>query len=285
MAARKGSTSTAVTVWEQEMAASAKVQAKAEAVEVYNKTIGTRGGILTVDKTPIPGNTVDAVILLAVHENKFYAEGFDADEIKIPDCYAFGDVNNDEAPGDDMAPHEQAKDKQHENCDDCPLNQWGSAEKGRGKACKNVRRLYCLEPSDLEGTPKEIAAAEIRCLTLPVTSVKNWGKYMDGVAGDMSRPSWGVVTTISIVPDPKTQFQVVMEFKELVNFTQEMYDALKKKLADLKKNVIQPYTELPPVEKAVRPVGRAKQAVQRVAAKTAAKAPAPVAAKKVGKKF
>lgn len=289
--ATKKSTSTAIVAWEEEMAKQAKVQATAEKVDTYNKTIGTRHGILTVDGTPIPGNTIDAVILLAVHENKWYENGFDPDNITIPDCYAFGDVNNEEDPSEGMAPHEEAKNKQSDACEGCPLNEFGSAEKGRGKACKNIRRLICMEPSDLEGTPKEIMAAEMRSLSLPVTSVKNWGKYMGSVADDMSRPSWGVVTTISLVPDPKNQFAVVFEFKELVNFNQEMYDALKKKLVDLKKNVIQPYVEIPQQEKPVRPVGRAKQAVQRVAAKTAAAKTAVAAgakangAARAGKKF
>lgn len=283
MATRK-SASTALTVWEEEMQKTAKVQAQAEKVDVYNKTIGTRGGILTVDGTPIPGNTVDAIILLAVHENKYYSGDFDPSDIKIPDCYAFGDVNNEEDPGADMVPHEQAKDKQADACDGCPMNEWGSAAKGRGKACKNVRRLICMEPSDLEGTAKEIMAAEMRTLTLPVTSVKNWGKYMESIADEMTRPSWGVVTTISIVPDMKNQFAVVFEFKELVQFDQTKFDSLKKKLADLKKNAVQPYVEIEQAEKPVRPVGRAKQAVQRVAAKQPVKAGAGAAAK-AGKKF
>lgn len=286
MATRKAA-STALIPWEQEMAATAKVQAKAEKVDTYNKSIGCRGGLLTIDGAAVPGNALDVVILLAVHENKWYSQGFDPDNPVIPDCYAFGDPNNEEDPGADMVPHEQAPDKQADACDGCPLNEWGSAEKGRGKACKNVRRLVCMDASELEGTPKEIAAAEMRTLTLPVTSVANWGKYMESVADDTSRPSWGVVTTVSARPHPKKQFEVTFEFKELVQFSQESYDALKKKLADLKKNVVQPYVQFEPEEKPVKPVGRAKQTVQRVAAKQAANAPAAKAraGAKVGSKF
>jgi hypothetical protein len=253
------------------MAKSAKVQAKAEAVDNYSKSISTRGGILAVDGTPIPGNSIDVIVLLSVHENKFYEGEFDPDNFAIPDCYAFGDVNNEEDPSEGMAPHPEAPNKQHDNCEECPMNQWGSAAKGRGKACKNVRNLYVMDSSEIEGTPKEIEAAELRRLTLPVTSVKNWGRYAAQVADDMERPSWGVITTISIVPDAKTQFAVVFEFKELINFTQETYDALKKKLAALKKDVIQPYVQFEQTAP-VRPQGRAKAAMQRQAvSKPAAK--------------
>jgi hypothetical protein len=53
-------------------------------------------------------------------------------------------------------------------CKDCPLNQWGSAAKGSGKACKEMKRLYILRGSNM--------LPEI--LSLPPTSLLAAEKYL-----------------------------------------------------------------------------------------------------------
>lgn len=53
-------------------------------------------------------------------------------------------------------------------CPNCPLNRWGSDPKGgRGKACKELRRLLIL----VDGYTAPIM------LTLPPTSAKEWDRY------------------------------------------------------------------------------------------------------------
>ena len=59
----------------------------------------------------------------------------------------------------------------------------------------------------------KIAAAERIYLKVPVTSVKEWGKYVHGVAAEFKRPPFAVITTISAVPDDKTQFKVTWKCK------------------------------------------------------------------------
>lgn len=53
------------------------------------------------------------------------------------------------------------------DCARCPLSQWGSAEQGRGQACKSLRRLLVL--------PKGWSMPVI--LTLPPTSNRPWDEY------------------------------------------------------------------------------------------------------------
>jgi hypothetical protein len=73
-------------------------------------------------------------------------------------------------------------------------------------------------------------------------SVRNWAKYMkDVVAEELQRPYYGVVTTISVVPDPKSQFKINFAFKELVNFDAELWAAMKKKTTDCAKEIVAPY--------------------------------------------
>lgn len=248
---------TALTLWEQEMAGAAVAQAEREQVTGSFKTISMRGGILSVDDNPVEDNEINVVILAAVHENQFYLEDYDPTAKTTPACYAFGDTDTG------LTPHEEAPDKQNDACDGCPNNEWGSADKGKGKACKNVRRLLCVSEDSLE-SPEALLEAEARMLKLPVMSVKNWSAYVKNTLGDdIKRPSYGVVTRIKVVPDAKSQFRVQFHFEELVNFDDALYAAMKKRVAEAEKNIIGAYPVFEPEEKPQRGAGRKVIPVKR----------------------
>jgi len=248
MATKKpASKTTALTIWEQEMAEAAVAQGSTEEFSGGFKAISLRGGILSIDDNPADDNEIRVIILSGIHENQLYDGDYDPDNKSTPICYAFGEKE------DDMVPHEAAPEPQHQNCEECPLNQWGSADKGKGKACKNVRRLVCITEDALE-SPEALMEAEARMLKLPVMSVKNWTNYVKNVLADeVKRPSWGVVTTIKVVPDAKSQFRVQFKFEELIEFTQEIYDGMKKRASLAMESSSQPYTVIVPEEKPAKP--------------------------------
>jgi len=62
------------------------------------------------------------------------------------------------------------------DCASCPLGQWDSADKGRGQACKSMRRLVIF----VDGW---VAPA---LLTLPPTSVKVWDIYCSALKNKRS---------------------------------------------------------------------------------------------------
>ena len=223
-AAPKESTSTAVSLWEQELAQAAEAQSESEKHSGF-KTISTKSGILSIDDAAVPGNELRVIIIGAVHENQLYEEVFDANRPATPVCYAFGDSE------ESMAPFPEVANPQSATCAGCPQNQWGSAAQGKGKACKNVRRLLCITEDSLESA-EALRDAEARVLKVPVMSVKGWSAYVKTVLPDLKRPSWGVVTKIKIVPDAKSQFRVVFSFEELVDFTQETFEAMRKRVAE-----------------------------------------------------
>jgi hypothetical protein len=151
-----------------------------------------------------------------VLENVYYEGDYDPDNPSAPTCYAFG---RDEK---DMAPHPkvvEAGTAVSEKCSGCPNNEFGSADKGRGKACKNTRRLALLPAGtyDERGKLKLIddpdvhAAASIRFMKLPVTSVKGFAGFVKAVSSTLKMPPHGIVTKVSVEPDPKTQHKVVFE--------------------------------------------------------------------------
>src|SRR5690606_16042612 len=73
-------------------------------------------------------------------------------------------------------------------CATCPFNQFGSADDGTGKACKNMVRLYVLREGE----------AFPLMLTLPPTSIRNWASSLaKRVLGRGLRPHQ-VVTRIGL---------------------------------------------------------------------------------------
>lgn len=240
MATKKTKTeSTAMVPWEAEMAAAAESGAAKEKPTGSFKAINVKGGIMTIDDAPVPGNSIEVVVLAGIHENQFFAGAYTPGATNTPVCYAFGDPESDD-PEVGMAPHAEAPDKQHSECGTCPMNEWGSADVGRGKACKNVRRLALISVDSIDSAD-DIEQAEVRALKIPVTSVKNWGAYVRNKLPELRRPCYGVKTRISVTPDAKTQFKMSFTFAGLVDFDGDTYAAMKSKVAGATKDMLAPY--------------------------------------------
>ena len=79
------------------------------------------------------------------------------------------------------------------SCDGCPFNQFGSADDGNGKACKNMHRIYLLR----EGEMLPII------LTLPPTSIKPFKEYLAKrvLLAKPPKRCWQVITKITLKTD------------------------------------------------------------------------------------
>lgn len=130
-------------------------------------------------------DTLDIVIVDFVSTHNYYEGKYDAKNIVPPNCFAIG-INPLQ-----MIPSSNSPDKQADNCQTCPLNQFGSD--GDGKACKNGRRLAVLPPDADEDTPLWI-------LSVSPTALKNFDGYVTSVAAKFNLPPMGVVTTVSFDP-------------------------------------------------------------------------------------
>jgi hypothetical protein len=193
--------STAVVNWEDRLAGYADEEA-AEEQMFGGKFIGTRAGVLTLDKVPCVNNKLDVIVVASTIEHAFYEGKFDPNNIKAPVCFAFG---KDE---DMLVPHVKSVKPQAKSCATCPKNAWGSdPEGGRGKACKTQRRLGLIA-ADSVNTPEKIVEAEEIYIRVPVMSVKNWAKYVNDCKNQFKRPVSTIVTQISTKPDAKSQFLI-----------------------------------------------------------------------------
>jgi hypothetical protein len=169
-------------------------------MEVMADNLAELGGNLRFDKVKIPsggglsfevidengeekavteliGVVIDHYPINAFWENKYTGEN------NPPDCSSMdnkiGTIMIDGKPIDRKA------------CADCPHNQWGSdPDGGRGKACKNMVRIYLLQ----EGNAFPVL------LTLPPTSTGNWRDYMKRLAGRV-KSVYGIVTKVKLEKD------------------------------------------------------------------------------------
>lgn len=233
MVARKNKApGTEVMDWEKEMEAQAEIAAAAQRSSGGGgKFLSMKSGVLSFDDTPMPGNQMAVIILADIIENSWYEGAYDPSTPASPKCFAFAHDEDDLAPPDavDKDPYFE---RQAPSCAECPRNEWGSADTGRGKACKNVMRLAMIPAGIYKPTGKgrnitfdyeaiddiaHFAKAEVTYLKVPVMSVKNYSKYVKQLTADLRRPPHGVVTNIYLEPDPKSQFKVMFELMDTVD--------------------------------------------------------------------
>lgn len=224
----------ALANWEKEL--------EADALEVSGKEkmpggnfLSIKGGVMSLAKQVIKGNEIDVVVVASVFENAYYTGDYDPDSPASPKCFAFGITE------EELKPHETVLEKQHAQCAGCAMNAFGTSEKGKGKACKNVRRLALVHADSLKDK-NGIANAEVVYFKVPVTSTKEWATYVKGLANTLKRPPFGVVTTIKVEPDPKVQVRVRFLCKEPLKDGATVA-ALKAKREGVMKEIMFPYQQ------------------------------------------
>ncbi len=235
----KPAESTAALVpWKERMAA---VVAQAAGMEApKGGFLSFKGGRMSYDDTPIPGDKMEIIILDHVLENTWYSEPYNALKPATPDCYALG---RDES---ELAPHAESDDPQNDFCSTCPKNEWGSDPNGgRGKACKNTRRIAVIAADVLKADePAEAIrkASAVMC-KLPVTSIKLFSKTINQIVKVLGVAPFAVVVELSVTPHPSNQFQVNWKILHAIE-NSDMLEALYTKHIGMKDQMFQPYPKL-----------------------------------------
>jgi hypothetical protein len=174
-------------------------------VRPETKQISFKAGVLAYDGQAAPGNKLQVIVLGFAYENQWFAKAYDPKNIVSPTCWAVGPEESGLYPI-----QKKVTWMASDSCDTCPKNEWESDPKGgKGKACKNVVRLgLVVLPSKIE----DLADADFLFAKLPVTSRKNWAKYVSQIGNVLKCAPFGVVTEISTVPDMQSQFKVNFKF-------------------------------------------------------------------------
>lgn len=186
-------------------------QAYTETEPVAGQTISVNNGIMSIGDQPIIGNRFSAVILDGVHLNAYYGSAYNPNAVVPPTCYAIGRTEMEMAPHPDMAKDQNFFRPQAERCSGCPMNEYGSAQQGSGKACRNRRRLLLIIAGmyDQQGNlqphtdPSYYETAAIMTLNIAPTSGKNWGRFIRDAAGQYNRPPFGVISDVYLYPHEK----------------------------------------------------------------------------------
>jgi hypothetical protein len=215
---------------EQEMAAEAK--ADAARFQQGVPRISFQGGVISIDKQKVKDNKLTVAIVEAVFGKAYYPGEFDPSTPQTPTCYAFHPTDQSA-----MSPHDAAPEKQAEKCLGCQWNRFGTADRGRGKRCKDEVRLMCTVG---ETDPESIAAGEFRMASIPPGSLKNWGNYLKKLR-DSGTSVRGVMTEISL---EAFQGAYKLDFKAVGKLEDASFFALKEKRESAVEEMMQPYPVL-----------------------------------------
>lgn len=195
-----------LVAWEEKLAQYAE-EASASEERAAGKVVSLQGGIMSLSGAEFEDNRIEAVIIDHVKFNAYYGgEKFDPANPQPPICYAYAHGK------DEMVPAAKAIEPQSGDCDSCPHNEWGSAETGRGKACKNLRRLALISADDVE----DLENAEPIYVNVPVTSVAEFSAFVDKLHKTTKRPPFSFISEVKTVPDKDSQFK--LKFKALEQF-------------------------------------------------------------------
>ena len=201
---------TEIVTYESELAKLAEMSVNAEKSSAGVSFITTSGGAMKYRDNPISGNSLEVVVLASPVERLYYTSRFDPTNSAPPVCFALGSTLTG------LKPSHLSETVQAELCESCPKNQWGSSTNGgKGKACSEKRRLF-LMTSDSISTVDSVGVSEVAALRIPVTSVKGFATYVQTVAATVKRPLAGVVTKVSLVADPKTQFKIQFTYVKAI---------------------------------------------------------------------
>ena len=146
--------------------------------------IGTKGKVFTLPNGASSDGPMRCVVLDWVTANTYFEGIYNPKDVKPPVCFAIA-----REPAN-AAPSEHAPEKQStEGCKECAKNQWGSdPQGGKGKACKNTRRLLIVPSDATADTPPWV-------ISVSPTGLKHFDKFVNTLA-DVGTHPIEVVTDI-----------------------------------------------------------------------------------------
>lgn len=167
--------------------------------------VGTKGKVFTLPNGASSDGPLTCVVLDWVSANSYFEGIYNPKDPQPPVCFA---VAREPARA---VPSDNSPKKQHDRCvgdlehKGCPMNAWGSDKQGgKGKACKNTRRLLIVPIDATEETQPWV-------ISVPPTGLKHFDKYVNALS-DMGTHPLQVVTDISFEASeayPSPRFKVV----------------------------------------------------------------------------
>ena len=181
------------------------------------------------------GRHMTAVVLATAYDNAYYDRKYDPDRETIvpPACFA---INQDQSI---MEPHADSPTPIASSCKVCEFNLFKSAENGKGKMCKNGRRLLLAPVYYNDIGEGEVDLDDLAIMRIPATSLKLWATYVKKLDAMHRRPHWSVMTRFTFDEDADWPIVKAEHLQNILNnnvvhtimSSQNMYNEL----------VLQPY--------------------------------------------
>lgn len=261
--ATKKATGTALAKWDEELARQAQMAAAVEESTATGQFFGLKSGVLTLNDTPMPNNEMAVIVLDGILENVFYEGAYDPDNIQSPKCFAFGREEKTLEPHKIVIEAGNSMAGASGLCAGCEMNEWGSAETGRGKACRNTRRLAMIPAGTFENgkfkaftDAEQFESSNMAFMKLPVTSVKGYAAFVKQVVGALKRPPHAIFTKVSVRPDANTQFKVA--FEPLSQVPDELLEVVMTRHSEAKEMIESPYTPFDEEAASAKPAPRGR---------------------------
>lgn len=163
------------------------------------------------------GNEISVILLDYVFVNQFKGK-FDPDNRQPPACFAMAENELDLVP----LPSSPEIQNGGDPCETCWANEFESDDAGRGKACKNGRRIAVMSAEAWEDDDfaDYIDSEAVGYLTLPPTTNPTWRAYVNKLGKTAKLPVWGVITTLSFDPEvdyPKLEFTATAKLQDILD--------------------------------------------------------------------
>jgi hypothetical protein len=132
-----------------------------------------------------------------LNQKTYYAKGYTSGDSSPPDCSSANGVQ----------PDAWISNPVNTICKTCKFNQFKSAPNGKGKACKDSKRLWVVLPDAVEGT--------VFALGVPVSSLKAMAEYGAFLKAN-GIPTAAVITKLTMVDTefPELQFEYMGVLEE-----------------------------------------------------------------------
>ena len=157
-----------------------------------NKTLDEANSFIDAVKDNVPSNdVVDAVVGAPNIYTVKLVEWTEGTDLKVAAQNAYFE---DEYNGQAQPPACSSMDGKlgigcpGGACANCPLNKYGSADDGKGKKCKNLRRIYILRSGEILPL----------LVTLPPTSIRNFSDYISKRIVTKGMKACDVVTKMTL---------------------------------------------------------------------------------------
>lgn len=223
---------TSMTKFNERMAELAKSQTSFERADIVPKISYSDGEFLVGEDSL--GEELECVLVDECFVNQYFLTDYDKKNPTPPDCFAIGQGGEE-----NLAPHVNSGQPQAEKCGSCWANAFGTAEKGRGKACGNYRRLTLVAADKLKGKKVQLQEKDLYVISIPPTGLKNWKAYKKALNDMHQRPMQAVTTVLKLEREGKHHL-LVPEVGDLLSEAQAM--AVLDLMESSRATLMQPYS-------------------------------------------